>query len=846
MYRRAQAYEGQEQHEKAYADARAAQVADPKNREVQLLLGRLHKVVQDIMQQNSQMSNKVKQMFDLLFDPANEKEKREAAANNLVTLARERAGAQLLMSEGVLGRMTQLLKSEKNIEIKIGCIRTISELCKDMSKTKQVLQDIGLPWLIDMMNTNNPIQVNATQYCLQNMICTLSGTDLKKEKKSDAALVEENQKELDSIMAVLTTSITSRTVQGLCRDAILEIIIKNIPYNVLAWAKKFLKIGGLEKLLEVASELKDYHYESCIDVTENTKMTVAICLQKLYEEHADDKARENFVGLVECYINENLVDPKIESKVKVIVMLTTLLLGPIDVGSSLIAKEGILEMMLVMANTDEVVQQKVACEALIAAASKKDKCKSIITQGTDILKKLYQSKNNEIKVRALVGLCKLGSMGGTDATMKPFAEGAALKLADACFRFLTNPKQDKDLIRWACEGLSYLTLDADVKEKLCDNKEALKAMIEIAKTGDMNCLYGVTTSFVNICNAYDKQEIDEEMVKLAQFAKHHVPEEHELDDKDFVDKRICILIAEGAVSALVTLSKTESSNSRELISRLFLAFCEIQENRGLVVQQGATKALLNLSFDGTKKGKITAAHALSRIAITIDPAVAFPGQRAYEVVRPLLSLLHVECSGLENFEALMGLCNLAGMSESTRQRIIKEKGLPLIENYMFEHHDMIRRAAIQCMANMCCSPDIVKILEGPNDKFKYLFLCASDEDEQIISAAAGALCMVLSESDKLYNKIFTVGDWEEILKFLLSHPNKDIQYRGTVIVYFLVSHDKYTAEKIIDTHCQDCLKAIYKIEDPDLVVPKAREYALNTLKQAAKWKLIKDPEAPED
>ena len=42
----------------------------------------------------------------------------------------------------------------------------------------------------------------------------------------------------------------------------------------------------------------------------------------------------------------------------------------------------------------------------------------------------------------------------------------------------------------------------------------------------------------------------------------------------------------------------------------------------------------------------------------------------------------------------MGLTNIAGMSESARKRI-KEKGLPLIEHCMFEHHDLIRRAAIQ-------------------------------------------------------------------------------------------------------------------------------------------------------
>jgi hypothetical protein len=39
-----------------------------------------------------------------------------------------------------------------------------------------------------------------------------------------------------------------------------------------------------------------------------------------------------------------------------------------------------------------------------------------------------------------------------------------------------------------------------------------------------------------------------------------------------------------------------------------------------------------------------------------------------EVIRPLLMLLHPDCSALENFEALMALCNLASVSESVRKR----------------------------------------------------------------------------------------------------------------------------------------------------------------------------------
>lgn len=37
-----------------------------------------------------------------------------------------------------------------------------------------------------------------------------------------------------------------------------------------------------------------------------------------------------------------------------------------------------------------------------------------------------------------------------------------------------------------------------------------------------------------------------------------------------------------------------------------------------------------------------------------------------EVVRPIMALLHPECKALENFEALMALTNLAGVSPSVR------------------------------------------------------------------------------------------------------------------------------------------------------------------------------------
>ena len=53
----------------------------------------------------------------------------------------------------------------------------------------------------------------------------------------------------------------------------------------------------------------------------------------------------------------------------------------------------------------------------------------------------------------------------------------------------------------------------------------------MGKTGAQNVMYGVLATLVNITNSYDKQEINPEMLELAKLAKHHIPEEHKLDDK---------------------------------------------------------------------------------------------------------------------------------------------------------------------------------------------------------------------------------------------------------------------------------------------------------------------------
>ncbi|KAF5301059.1 hypothetical protein FQA39_LY10878 [Lamprigera yunnana] len=829
LFRRSQAYESLGKFEEAYVDATEVLKLEPKNTALQPVLGRLHKIVQQRATANGQIRNKIESMNQLAFDFSVEKDKRETAMKNLLVLVRESVGSEMLIKSGVLHKIRQVSKLEKNKEIYVTAVRIVGELCKgSVVNTKVVLKDLGLPWFLEVIDSEDSSCVIAAEHCMQIILNTLSGMENKPDTKPNKELCETHKFQIDTLLSSLVYSINNHTISGLARDAIIELLIRNVHYTTLSWAERLVEIGGIQRLMECASELEEYKFESSLNITPSTRTIAAVCLGRIYENMYYDKARETYLEKIQEFMSTKLLSPDIESKVRLTAAITALLRGPLDVGNTIIAKQGILEMILVMANSGDVLQQRVSLECIIAAASKHDKAKAIINQGANILKNLYKSPEPGVSIRALVGLCKLASCGGNDASINPFQEGSSLKLAQACRRFLLHPGKDADLQKWAVEGLSYLTLDAEVKEKLVEDKDALKVLIDL----------------VNLCNAYEKQEILPEMLQLAEFAKQHIPQEHDLDDPDFVSKRILTLGHANVASALVALAKTESVNAKELIGRVFNALCSEQELRGLVVQQGGVKVLIALSLNGTDKGKRHAAQALARIGVTIDPNVAFAGQRSLEVIRPLLNLLHQDCTALENFEALLTLCNVAQINESARQRILKEGGLAKIDHYLFEDHVMLQRAAVQAITNMTMSPDVVQIYEGDNDKMKYLVLLCADEDLETSLAASGAVAILTSESEKCCNKVFDASTWLEILQILLANANNNLQYRGIAIVKNMIQSCKDVAAKLIETNIMEILMALSKSEEAKMATIK--DCALAALQSAENWGVIKKRDVESD
>ena len=126
-------------------------------------------------------------------------------------------------------------------------------------------------------------------------------------------------------------------------------------------------------------------------------------------------AEKMLVEEVTKYTAGKLMDPRMESK---------------ELSNSQ-RKEGPLESTLGRIRGDECIQQLGASDAIVAASSKKKDGTAIVSQGIDIVKSPYQRDNEHPKVRALVGLCKQGASGGSDAALRPFADGSSIGLQRA-------------------------------------------------------------------------------------------------------------------------------------------------------------------------------------------------------------------------------------------------------------------------------------------------------------------------------------------------------------------------------------------------------------------------------
>ena len=341
LYRRCQAYEFLDKVDLAYNDAKTVHKVDPKNKAIEPFLVRLHAKVEAKVTEMASTKNKVSKMFEYVFNIEEDMENREKAADNMIVLAKERVGAELLFKEGVVQRIVKLMKVEKNSKIRLSLIRVFGDLGKSgMERAREVVREAGIPFFLDALNTSDEETVTAVAYVIQCLLDSLSQIELtgkwedrmknskvrlgvteRHQKRDDEVrrqeIMKENSKELDSMMHVICFNTTSRRLTSVAREALVNLIMKNCKYEQLNWAEKMLKTDAYSRLLEVASELNhpEFKYESAMDITESTKTIVGVTFGFLYEQMYDDGRRAELTEIVSKFTQEKLLDPGEESKV---------------------------------------------------------------------------------------------------------------------------------------------------------------------------------------------------------------------------------------------------------------------------------------------------------------------------------------------------------------------------------------------------------------------------------------------------------------------------------------------------------------------------------------------------
>lgn len=821
----------------------------------------------------------IDKIIDCLKDTTlKDAETTDKAFSNLIVLARDSSPQAVFDHPDCLKIIREYLEKNKTESSSVphttlSCFRLLSELSRmSVGRTRAILEEFNIDYLTDIIAySNDNSLMTAYQYLVQTILNTLAGVQetlnklkeqakLDKErtltvgeaistkapKKVDDARIEQNENLIFEILVRLVKRSSSFIITAAARDTLLALVMSNIDYRGLNFGVQLVDDDCIQSLLDIASEVEDLKSPSSMEISSMTHTLVAACLEKMYSCHDHDQAREKFREKTQEYLTRRLRNPDIDDKVRVAKIFTVLLAGPAEIGNSCVGQAGMIEMILAMANSDEYAQQKAALDAIIAAASKKDKCTAIANLGVKVLSDLRESKNEEIRLRALVGLSKVSSVGSTDASIRPLSKDANPSFARDCRAIISRPTPEFKLKQYAIEALAYLSFDGDVKEELVADKQALDSLFEIL-TLDPNSpvVYSILNIFVNLTNSYDKQERSEELVALAKFAQQHVPEEHPMDKPEVLKKRLERLALSELVTKLVSLSNIESKAAKDLIARVMNALAEIEPARGRLIQQGAVPLLMALAQTDAKNPEkycIVAAHALARLGITIDPELVYQGQRLIAVIKPLKCLLRPECTAIQNFEALLALTNIAQTNETARTHILNDNGFSLIEALMFEEHDMIRRAAVQCVVNLIRDPQVVSLYEAENDRVKYLVILCQDEDIETIKAASGALAMLCQVSEKACARIFTAKQWEEILMLLLSNENMELVHRAVVIVKCIVCcDDQKLAERIYESQIFQVLTAL-TMPQLDTVPPVIKELAASIVQP----KLMKEKSAKSD
>lgn len=292
------------------------------------------------------------------------------------------------------------------------------------------------------------------------------------------------------------------------------------------------------------------------------------------------------------------------------------------------------------------------------------------------------------------------------------------------FKQAISPKESSNshrAVQLGLEGLGVSTLKPTLRRLISDDVEVIKTLLNLARLSSRQ--YSTAVIFANLVT-YPRELGDDDRMKasIRQYASRGNAKEEEQETKEEMDKRCTSLLHQGVMPVVVAYSKASSVAIIRLCGQILLGLVENVKNRGVVIQQGGAKALLEVIVKSSiyqkpnmpLKEDFTAVQALAKLLITANPLLVLgPTPQSpllIAVIQPLASpILHEGSTLLQRFESLMALTNITSLSEELQERLSSLPDfLDKVETIIIESDSslgdiMCRRAAVELICNLASS-----------------------------------------------------------------------------------------------------------------------------------------------
>ena len=393
--------------------------------------------------------------------------------------------------------------------------------------------------------------------------------------------------------------------------------------------------------------------------------------------------------------------------------------------------------------------------------------------------------------------------------------------------------EEPDSAERGIEILSYLTNKTAFKNVIASSSTALTSILSAAPSSSFGVASILSALTVSIeqqrKDAFRDKEITEEQYKELQkmAMEKSTSEQDELDPIEAVSTRIMAVVDAGGLLTLkdIIVKAEYTSSSKTVAMEACMQIATERGVRGAMIQAGVLKAAIELLKEDCEEK--LAAHArfcIAKMLVTTNPimlsdaqvspratstrntrsgklfvprasfthTVYMPPSQCMGSIPPLLHLVQEHTStNLQQFEGLLSLTNLGGANAATKSHIIASKGVKIISYQVYSEHELVRRAAVECVANLLPHEKTCEYFTVANN-FKIWSAYARDYEAQFETsrAAAGGLAMAVSDWDVKLTVLELLEEGTEWVLDLIESANLELMHRGVVFVKNLMINNE--------------------------------------------------------